>query len=162
MAAQRPAESLRAGTAGLPEVARPVPVLVPVGGRPVERGLVTLASGAFLPSGMVSCGVIVRSGRNSPGGAADSRFSAAVNGRVWRLAGSGADAAGWMMSTGAEAAATAVFTSAARAPLAAKITAATKAASRGHVRSVMALILNPIGNRTKAAGRGQLIVDNRP
>ena len=74
MAAQRPAES----STGLPG----------------PRAWDGVGSGGVLLSGMVICGVIVRSGRNSPGGATDSSFSADVKGRVWGLACTGADAAG--------------------------------------------------------------------
>ena len=109
MAAQRPAES----STGLPD------------GRPCER----VESGEVLLSGMVICGVIVRSGRSSPGGAADSSFSADVNGRVWRLActGAGADGAGLTTIAGTAAVATAgagAGTVAALAPLAADLAAA--------------------------------------
>ena len=153
MAAQRPAESLTADPEGLPVPVR-LPVLV----------LARAASGGVLPSGMVICGVIVRSGRNSPGEAADSRFSAAVSGRVWRLTGTGADAAGLTTSTGAEAdraplTAGVAVTAAGFAPAGAGITvvpavwatapaaapANHKAAIRWNFCIVMALILARIG-----------------
>ena len=178
MAAQRPAESLTAGPSGLPVAPVPVPVPVPV------RGVVRAASGGVLPNGMVSCGVIVRSGRNSPGGAADSRFSAAVSGRVWRLTGTGADAAGLTTSTGAEAGCAPLATglavtaagvaptgadftvvAAVWAPAPAAAPASHKAASRGNFRIVMALILARIGTGQAPASRragSRLIADNRP
>ena len=164
MAAQRPAES----STGLPD------------GRPCER----VESGGVLLSGMVICGVIVRSGRNSPGGAADSSFSADVRGRVWRLACTGADGAGLTTIAGTAAVATA-GAGATLAALAAGLAAADagwalavagfaglpagwaqpqaaaparhKAAIREWGRIVMTVILDRIEARRRLAARGDSI-----